>query len=576
MNRVPFTRVAAAAASKAKRSVTATLSTPTRTMSMKVMRPAPFSDVKPKLILGDKSRGEQIISGSFQYAGQQLNVGLQGDPWTVACPSQRFANWLHSFKWLEDVAAVKQPSAEVRARFLVDGWIAVYGGWNEFAWDVSILTSRLYHWLTVWSPLLSIDSGGEAGATRRTSALRQMKYLRKNYSKTEPGLPRFLAALTLSLGGARLADKSDSYLGRGLDWLDDEIELQILPDGGHISRSPETALKALEALMVLDDILDARGVARTKAMGRAIDRLQPILPFFLHTDGGLASFNGGGEDDKKRIAKVLKSAALTSRPFGYSPHTGYQRLEQGSTVMLIDTGRTTPAPYDTEAHLGPLAFELSTEAGRMIVNCGWSEQQPESWRAAVRSTAAHSGLTLGDQSAGKIVEGGYLERLLGPVVERGAGEVKAQRKEQITGVWLESTQAGYLEDTGLMHRRRFYMTQDGHDIRGEDSLYLPLGSAPKRRDQIPFTIRFHLHPSCRATLAQDQKSALIIQGGRMGWRMRTDGGPLSIEPSYYLATGDAPQKTSQIVIRGRAFADGDGETQSNRVRWSLRLLEARK
>lgn len=576
MNRVPFTRVAAAAASKAKRSVTATLSTPTRTMSMKVMRPAPFSDVKPKLILGDKSRGEQIISGSFQYAGQQLNVGLQGDPWTVACPSQRFANWLHSFKWLEDVAAVKQPSAEVRARFLVDGWIAVYGGWNEFAWDVSILTSRLYHWLTVWSPLLSIDSGGEAGAMRRTSTLRQMKYLRKNYSKTEPGLPRFLAALTLSLGGARLADKSDSYLGRGLDWLDDEIELQILPDGGHISRSPETALKALEALMVLDDILDARGVARTKAMGRAIDRLQPILPFFLHTDGGLASFNGGGEGDKKRIAKILKSAALTSRPFGYSPHTGYQRLEQGGTVMLIDTGSTAPAPYDTEAHLGPLAFELSTEAGRMIVNCGWSEQQPESWRAAVRSTAAHSGLALGDQSAGKIVEGGYLERLLGPVVERGAGEVKAQRKEQITGVWLESTQAGYLEDTGLMHRRRFYMTQDGHDIRGEDSLYLPLGSAPKRRDQIPFTIRFHLHPSCRATLAQDQKSALIIQGGRTGWRMRTDGGPLSVEPSYYLATGDAPQKTSQIVIRGRAFADGDGETQSNRVRWSLRLLEARK
>jgi uncharacterized heparinase superfamily protein len=99
---------------------------------------------------------------------------------------------------------------------------------------------------------------------------------------------------------------------------------------------------------------------------------------------------------------------------------------------------------------------------------------------------------------------------------------------------------------------------------------------PKRRDELPFTIRFHLHPNCRATLAQDQKSALIIQGGRTGWRMRTDGGPLSIEPSYYLGSGAAPQKTSQIVIRGKAFADSDGETQSNRVRWSLRLLEPRK
>ena len=576
MNRVPLTRVVGSAAAKAKRSFAEVLSTPTRKMSMQVMRPAPFSDVKPKLIFGDKARGEALMRGEFRHAGQQLNVGLQGDPWTVACPSQRFAAWLHSFHWVEDIGAAKQPSAEVRARFLVDGWIGVYGGFNEFAWNLSILTPRLYHWLTHWSPLLSIDSGGDAGAARRGSVLKQMKYLRKNYAKTEPGLPRFLAALTLAMGGARLADKSDSYLGRGLDWLDDEIELQILPDGGHISRSPEAALKALEALMVLDDILDARGVARTKAMGRAIDRLQPILPFFLHTDGGLACFNGGGEGHKKRIAKILKTAALTSRPFGYSPHTGYQRLAQGGSVMIIDTGETAAVPFDKEAHLSPLAFELSTETGRMIVNCGWSPEQPESWRAPVRATAAHSTLTLGDQSAGKILEDGYRARLLGPVVERDVGDVKAQRKEQVTGVWLETTHSGYKDDTGLMHRRRFYMTQDGLDIRGEDSLYLPVGETPKRRDEIPFTIRFHLHPSCRATLAQDQKSALIIQGGKTGWRMRTDGGPLSIEQSYYLGTGETPQKSSQIVIRGRAFADSDGETQSNRVRWSLRLLEARR
>jgi len=248
MNRVPLTRVVGSAAAKAKRSFAEVLTTPTRKMSMQVMRPAPFSDVKPKLIFGDKARGEALMRGDFRHAGQQLNVGLQGDPWTVACPSQRFAAWLHSFHWVEDIGATKQPSAEVRARFLVDGWIGVYGGFNEFAWNLSILTPRLYHWLTHWSPLLSIDSGGDAGAARRGSVLKQMKYLRKNYAKTEPGLPRFLAALTIAMGGARL----------------------------------------LEALMVLDDILDARGVARTKAMGRAIDRLQPILPFFLHTDGGLA------------------------------------------------------------------------------------------------------------------------------------------------------------------------------------------------------------------------------------------------------------------------------------------------
>ena len=576
MPRVPLTRVIRATIGRSGQALRETLSMPTRKVSMQVGKTAPFSTAKTKLLLGDKTRGAELLSGHFHHAGQSLDVGLQGDPWTVAVPSERFAIWLHRFDWFEDLAAGKDVTAAVRARFLVDQWIAVYGVWNPFAWELSTLSARLYSWLAHWSPILSADSASEAAASRRRSALRQMKYLRKNYARTETGLPRLFAALTLALGGARLADKAEGYLDRGLDWLDDEIELQILPDGGHISRSPQAALDVLEALMLLDDILDARGIARSKAMGRAIDRLQPMIPFFLHSDGGLAVFNGGGEGSPKRIKRLMKAAALTARPFSYSPHSHYQRLDQGGSVLIVDTGGTPDAPFDGEAHLAPLAFELSTDAGRMIVNCGWSGVQPQSWRGPVRATAAHSTLTLGGASAGAILESGYRARLLGQVVESDVGIVKAQRKEQATGTWLEATHEGYRDSVGLVHRRRFYMTEDGHDIRGEDSLYLPMGDAPLRRDSIPFAIRFHLHPDCRATLAQDQKSALIIQGGRTGWRMRTDGGPLSIEPSFYLGKGEKPIKTSQIVIHGNAFADGDGETQSNRIRWSLRLLEARK
>ena len=90
---------------------------------------------------------------------------------------------------------------------------------------------------------------------------------------------------------------------------------------------------------------------------------------------------------------------------------------------------------------------------------------------------------------------------------------------------------------------------------------------------LPFDIRFHLHPSVKATLAQDLHSALLIQPGQIGWRFRTDGGPMRIEESIYLAEGDKPVKTEQIVISGSAFADGDGESKSNRVRWSIRRLE---
>ncbi len=48
---------------------------------------------------------------------------------------------------------------------------------------------------------------------------------------------------------------------------------------------------------------------------------------------------------------------------------------------------------------------------------------------------------------------------------------------------------------------------------------------------------------------------------------------MSLEDSVYLATGVSPVKTQQLVIYGQGFCDSDGESRSNRVRWSFRKLK---
>jgi len=68
-------------------------------------------------------------------------------------------------------------------------------------------------------------------------------------------------------------------------------------------------------------------------------------------------------------------------------------------------------------------------------------------------------------------------------------------------------------------------------------------------------------------------AALLVVKGKAGWRFRTDGGQVSLEDSVYLATGISPVKTQQLVIYGEAFCDSDGESRSNRVRWSFRKLK---
>ena len=575
--RIPLSQLLKASVVYQYRRLAVDLGAPARAVNLNSGRPAVFHSIQPSYLYGDKKTAEAMLKGHFEYAGQKLDVGVQGDPWTLAVPSTRFAAWLHGFHWLGDFAVSKDKNAAIRARSLVDKWITVYGQWNPFSWEPDILADRLFNWLALWSPLLTGDSLSEDAQLRRNSVMRQLKRLRKTYKRTSPGLPRLKAAAVLAMGGARLKERADGFLGRGLDCLDDEIDAQVLPDGGHISRAPGQALETLHILLTLDSLLQERGVEGSRAMSRAIDRLAPVIPFFTAADGKLFTFNGSGEGEKALLKAIKKAAPETmTKSFGYCPHTGYQRIEAEGTVLLVDTGATSPRPFDNNAHLAPLAFELSTELGRLVVNCGWNEQQPHNFRRAVRATAAHSNLTLDNHSSGRLLKEGWASKRLGEVVDIEAGPVTATRKEQVSGTWLETSHDGYRQETGLSHRRRFYMSVEGNDIRGEDSLFVPLGAVPLSNAEKPFQIRFHFHPDVRVSLSQDQQSALLVQGGKAGWRFRTDGGPLSLEGSVYLGAGHKPVKCQQIVISGSAFCDSDGETRSNRVRWSFRKLEARK
>lgn len=543
---------------------------PTRT-------PAPFHAATPSLTLGDASKSNALRAGQFNYAGQFLDVG----PWTNAAPSRRFANWLHEFDWLHDLLAENNEASFAKARFYVDGWIKTYGKGNEFVSDPVRLSRRMFNWLALWSPALAAPGqdhvdfgrGAERIDRRRSSVLRQLIILRGTIKSMPPGLPRLTAGCALALGGARFADRRGQFLERGLDVLDSELPKQILPDGGHISRSPESCVTALQHLLTLDSLLADRGMEGTRELSRAIDRLGPMVAFFRRAGGELAPFHGGGEIAATHITKLLRAAPGEPKAFGYGPHVGFQRLEANGTVALIDTGEAPPRPYDTKTHLAPLALDLSTPDGPMITSCGFSAEQPMNWARPIRAAAAHSTLVLDDRSPGRLLLSDWKRQTIGDVVEYVAGPVKASRKEQESGIWLETHHEGYLGAYGLSHRRRLFMPREGDDIRGEDSLFTPMGSVPIRRDQVPFAIRFHVHPKVRVSLSQDKSSALLVVNGKSGWRFRTDGGQLSLEDSVYLATGTAPVKTQQLVIYGQGFCDSDGEARSNRVRWSFRKLK---
>ena len=118
-----------------------------------------------------------------------------------------------------------------------------------------------------------------------------------------------------------------------------ELDRQILPDGGHVSRNPGALIELLLDLLPLRQAFAARNVAPPPALNNAIDRMMPMLRFFRHGDGSFAQFNGMGPTAPDLLATILAYDDARGAPLANAPHSGYQRVDAGrSAGDLMDTG----------------------------------------------------------------------------------------------------------------------------------------------------------------------------------------------------------------------------------------------
>ena len=160
----------------------------------------------------------------------------------------------------------------------------------------------------------------------------------------------------------------------------------------------------------------------------------------------------------------------------------------------------------------------------------------------MRYTAAHSTAVVDDTNSTEITDHGALEYR--------AGNVLVDRAENDGAQWLDMSHDGYRSLYGIIHRRRLWLSPDGGDLRGEDTFGGPDGrpvTVPDRR----FIVRFHLHPTVKATLAQSGQAVLMRLPSGRGWRLRASGAGIGLAESIYLGEEGRVRRTEQIVLVGQ-------------------------
>ncbi|MBR0824936.1 heparinase II/III family protein [Bradyrhizobium manausense] len=508
----------------------------------------------------DATRAAEIYAGRFVFAGKIVNCHGRSI-FDLEPPSEDWEVALLGFGWLRHLRAADTALTRANARALVEDWISnPTNKRRPVARRADVLARRVISLLSQ-APLVLGDTDNKFYRRYLRGLAREIRYLRYTMVDIPDGVPRLQVLIALCYTALCLANQA-RHIRSVSRKLSDELQRQILPDGGHVSRNPGALIELLIDLLPLRQTFAARNIAPPPALLNAIDRMMPMLRFFRHGDGNFALFNGMSATASDLLATLLAYDDTHGAPMANMPHTGFQRLDAGQLTLIMDTGAPPPPNVSHDAHAGCLSFELSSGISRIVTNCGMPTTGRDNWRPFARGTAAHSTLTYHDTSSCQFVELSAMKKLLhGAPVVSGPSEVESYREIVQNGTLLTASHDGYLAKFGVIHRRVVMVADDGTRLDGEDTLSPPQGGRLKGANA-DFALRFHLHPAVKASRLSDARGVMLVLPNRDVWTFEALDDKVDLEDSVFLAGNDGPRRTAQIVIRQDA-------RQAPSIRWSF-------
>jgi uncharacterized heparinase superfamily protein len=514
----------------------------------------------------DATRATEIYSGRFAFAGKVV-VCDGRSIFEMEPPSDEWMAELLGFGWLRHMRAANSAITRANARTLMDEWMVLQGSWHPIAWRPDVLSRRIIAWLSQATLVLE-DADVRFYRRFLRSLVRQVRYLRHTAGDARRSVARLQAEVALSLGALCIAGQA-RHIKSATQRLSGQLERQILPDGGHVGRDPGATIEVLLELLPLRQVFATRNIAPPQALLNAIDRMMPMLRFFRHSEGTFAHFNGMGPTPVELLMTLLAYDETHGAPLSNAPYSAYQRLEAGGSVLIMDTGRAPPVEVSLDAHAGCLSFEFSSPKQTLIVvNCGMPPTGRDDWRQFARSTAAHSTVTFNQSSNAHFVETATFRRVLGgSPMFGGPTNVAVTREAHPEGAVLRATHDGYADRYGVLHERTVALATDGTRLEGEDTFLSGDGGAQRRSGEHEFAVRFHLHPSIKASRLTNGHGVMLMAPNKEAWTFSAHDCRVELEDSVYLSGSDGPRRTVQMVIHGNAHA-------TSRVHWTFQQANA--
>lgn len=466
---------------------------------------------------------ESILGHRFCFLNQEVTFDGPVD-WRASAMPKLWRYNLHYFDYLPDLARayrrLRPPHYLEKIRSLVDDWIAANPLGMGDGWEPYPLSLRIIQWIKTY--VLLASAGPEALAGDPVFHHRFLKSLYTQAAFLERNLEHHLLGNHLVKNARALLyaglffDGADAvrWRSRGRTLLDEQLDEQVLPDGGHFERSPMYHTLVLEdfaeslALMKACDFAPNRFThwrARVIDMARFLDRIlhpDQQIPLFNDSAFGVAPAPVDLIDRVHRVFGRVLHLGETSMRFTELAQTGYFVIQDrsGRNKMILDCGQLGPDYLPGHAHSDTLSYELSYEGERIIVDTGVYEYRAGALRDYCRRTAAHNTVKV-DGLEQSEVWGSFRvahRALPAGAAVRDAGEYVA----------FEGAHTGYLARRGVSHTRRVLFI--------EPALWLVVDRLDGQGTHLLEGF-IHLHPDVSASLRPADDEVTRVQcAGRSG------------------------------------------------------------
>lgn len=520
-----------------------------------------LSILPQELRTADPTFADELFGGYLGLGGRSLALGGKS-PFDLPERDAAFAAELNGFGWLRHLRGSASAEARQTAVRLIADWIRRHERGQGLPWRADVAGRRVMSWLYAADFLIS-DMTDDVYERLLGALADHLITIAATWRLAPDGAPQITALVGLVMGDLCLEGKG-RRLGSFGQVLLREIEAQVLPDGGHVSRNPEVPVELLLDLIPLGQCLRTAGEPLAAKLDLPVRRMLRFVRAMRLGDGSLARFNGAGPLGVDAVAMVLPYDPEPDARVALSRASGYARLERGRMVAVVDVGAPPRLALARDAAAGCLSFELSIGPERVLVNAGRPDGAEPETAAQARSTVAHNTAVVAGQPSGELVRNPVLEEMIAGIALRGPREVRIAGVEGEDGsgpAAIEAWHDGYYKATRLIHRRRLEMAADGRRVTGVDRLTGQRGTVRLSRDQ-PFAIGFNIDPELATSFDPQARTVEIALDGGERWVFSAEGAVLSLEAGVQFAHASGPRQGLKIVLRGATF----GETE---VRWTL-------